>query len=184
MSRLGKVPIVLPDGVEVAMAEPRIMKVKGPRGELELRYHHLVGVRRQDGRLWVDRNEDSREGKAQQGLVHRLLSNMITGVTKGFQKQLEIVGVGYRAAVEGKELVLALGYSHPVRYQIPEGIKISVERNTLITVEGIDKQKVGQTAAEIRKFRKPDSYKGKGIRYLGEKVRLKPGKAAAGTGFK
>ena len=178
MSRLGKVPITLPEGVEVSLDQQPYVKVKGPKGELEFKYHKLISVRREDGQLWGDRNEESREGKAQQGLVHRSIKNMITGVTEGFRKQLEIVGVGYRAALEGKELVLSLGYSHPVRYQIPEDININVERNVVITVEGIDKQKVGQTAAEIRSLKKPDSYKGKGIRYSGEQIKLKPGKAA------
>jgi len=182
MSRMGKVPIVPPKGINVTFDDGNVT-VKGPKGELSLKYSDLVNLRKEKDEIWVDRVNDDRNSKAQQGLVHRMMSNMITGVGEGFKKQLEIVGVGYRAAVEGKNLVLTLGYSHPVNYGIPEDIKISVDKNTVIIVEGIDKQRVGQVAAEIRAWRKPDSYKGKGIRYAGEHVRLKPGKAAVGSGF-
>ncbi len=183
MSRMGKVPIIPTDGATVTLSAANSLNVKGPKGELSLNFSPLVKIRQENEKFWVDRLAESRRAKAQQGLVHRLLSNMIAGVTKGFKKELEIVGVGYRAAVEDKELVMTLGYSQPVRYPISPDIKISVDKNTIITVEGIDKQRVGQVAAEIRAWRKPDTYKGKGIRYVGEYVRTKPGKAAVGTGF-
>jgi len=183
MSRMGKVPIVQPDGVTVTLIDPNGVTVKGPKGELGLKFSPLVNLRREDSKFWVDRVTESRRAKAQQGLVHKLINNMITGVTVGFKKELEIIGVGYRAAIEGKELVMTLGYSHPVSYAVPPDVQIKVDKNTLIMVEGIDKQRVGQVAAEIRAWRKPDSYKGKGIRYVGEYVRIKPGKAAVGTGF-
>jgi len=182
MSRMGKVPLVPPDGVTVKVDDKGHLTIKGPKGELSLDFSLLIKVRQEDGKFWIDRLRESRKAKAQQGLVHRLFSNMITGVTKGFRKELEIVGVGYRAAVEGKELVLSLGYTNPVHYAIADDVKVSVDKQ-IIAVEGIDKQRVGQVAAEIRKWRKPDNYKGKGIRYVGERVKIKPGKAAVGSGF-
>lgn len=182
MSRMGKIPIVPPTGVTVNIDKGAV-KVKGPKGELSYQSTNLISLRRDGDNIWVDRASEQKNSKAHQGLAHRLISNMITGVTDGFKKQLSIVGVGYKAAVEGNELVLALGFSHPVKYSIPADIKISVEKNTMIAVEGTDKQRVGQVAAEIRKLRKPDNYKGKGIRYIDEHVRIKPGKSAVGSGF-
>jgi len=183
MSRMGKIPIVPPAGVTVTLGDLGRISVKGPKGELNMNCSPLINVRKEADKIWIDRVNEEKKTRAQQGLVHRLLSNMIAGVTTGFKKELEIIGVGYRAAVEGKELVLSLGLSHPVRYPIDPGIQIKVDKQTIITVEGIDKQRVGQVAAEIRAFRKPDAYKGKGIRYVGEHVRIKPGKAAVGTGY-
>jgi len=183
MSRMGKVPIAPPAGVTVSLSDEGRIGVKGPKGELSANCSSLINVRKDGDKIWVDRADDEKKTRALQGLTHRLITNMITGVTKGFQKELEIVGVGYRAAVEGKDLVLSLGFSHPVRYPIAPDIRIKVDKQTIIIVEGIDKQRVGQVAAEIKKFRKPDAYKGKGIRYVGEHIRIKPGKAAVGTGF-
>ena len=176
MSRMGKVPIIQPDGVTVTLTGPNHVAVKGPKGELGLKFSPLVNFRREDNKFWVDRVGESRRAKAQQGLVHKLVNNMITGVTVGFKKELEIIGVGYRAAIEGKELVMTLGYSHPVRYAVPPDVQIKVDKNTLIMVEGIDKQRVGQTAAEIRAFRPPEPYKGKGVRYTDEYVVRKEAK--------
>jgi large subunit ribosomal protein L6 len=171
-------PIPLPAGVEARLDGDRL-EVKGPKGVLEHRIPKGIQVEVADGVIRVQRESDRRPHRALHGLTRTLVANMVTGVTEGFRKQLEIVGVGYRAEVQGNVLNLTLGYSHPVRYPIPEGIGITVERNVLITVEGIDKQKVGQVAAEIRAFRKPEPYKGKGIRYVGEHVRRKVGKGSA-----
>jgi large subunit ribosomal protein L6 len=177
MSRIGKLPVTVPQGVEVKL-EGDLLNVKGPRGELEQRIPKGVQVIVADGQIRVQRDSDNREHRALHGLTRTLVSNMVVGVTQGFQKSLEIVGVGYRAEVQGNVLNLALGYSHPVNYPVPDGIKVSVERN-IIHVEGIDKQRVGQITSEIRAFRKPEPYKGKGIRYVGEKVRRKVGKGSA-----
>ncbi len=178
MSRIGKLPIPLPKGVDIQMEGDRL-RVKGPRGTLEHRIPKGIEVAVEQGQIYVKRQSDQRELKALHGLTRTLLSNLITGVTQGFKKGLEIVGVGYRAEVQGRLLNLTLGYSHPVRYAIPEGISVSVDRNVVLTVEGIDTQKVGQAAAEIRAFRRPEAYKGKGIRYSDEKVRKKVGKGSA-----
>jgi large subunit ribosomal protein L6 len=179
MSRIGKQPISIPDSVEVRLKDDEL-HVKGPRGELSHRIPRGIQVSVEDGQILVQRESDHRQHRALHGLTRTLIANMVTGVTDGFKKRLEIVGVGYRADVEGGKLKLSLGFSHPVIYPIPADIKISVERNLIIEVEGIDKQRVGQVAAEIRGFRPPEPYKGKGIRYVGEKVRKKVGKGAAG----
>jgi len=175
MSRIGKVPIPIPEKVEVKV-EGDTVSVKGPKGSLSHRLPPEIYVELQDGQIWVRRKNDSRRARSLHGLNRTLIANMVKGVTEGFEKKLEIVGVGYRAALQGRTLQLSLGYSHPVLYPIPEGIEITLDSPTNITVKGIDKQKVGQVAAEIRALRKPEPYKGKGIRYAGEEVRRKAGK--------
>lgn len=179
MSRIGKQPIPVPKGVEVQM-EGEVLRVKGPRGVLEHRIPRNIRVELDGNLIRVGRENELRQVRALHGLTRTLVANMVTGVTAGFRKALEVVGVGYRAEVADGVLQMSLGYSHPVRYEIPEGISVTVERNVLITVEGIDKQRVGQVAAEIRAFRRPDVYKGKGVRYVGEKVRKKVGKGSSG----
>lgn len=181
MSRIGNKPITLPAGVDVAV-EDRSITVKGPKGSLQWRYPEAVEVSQDDGVLKLTRRTDAKQDRAYHGLARALLSNMVTGVSTGFKKELQIVGVGYRAELKGKNLILHLGYSHPVEYQTPEGAQISVPEPTSVVVEGIDKQIVGQVAAEIRSKRPPESYKGKGIRYHGEYVRRKAGKSAVGSG--
>jgi large subunit ribosomal protein L6 len=178
MSRIGRAPIPVPDGVEVTVDGGHIT-VKGPRGTLERDLHPDITVRQDDGVLVVERPDDERRHRALHGLTRSLVNNMVVGVTQGFQRDLEIVGVGYRAAAQGPgRLELAVGYSHPVIFEAPEGITFEVPTPTRISVRGIDKQAVGQVAAEIRQIRKPEPYKGKGVRYAGEPVRRKAGKAA------
>ena len=180
MSRIGKQPILIPSGVQVAI-DDSLITVKGSRGELSYQHHPDLSVSNEDGALTVSRPSDNRMHRSLHGLTRTLIANMIAGVSNGFTKNLTIVGVGYRAQLEDKVLVLQVGYSHRVEITPPEGITINVEGNNRITVEGIDKQRVGQIAAEIRRVRPPDAYKGKGIRYTNEEVRLKPGKRAATT---
>ena len=178
MSRIGRSPIPLPTGVDVAL-DGRRVTVTGPRGTLARELPPDITVRQEDGTLLVERPDDEREHRALHGLTRSLVNNMVVGVTQGFQKDLEIVGVGYRAAAAGPTtLELALGFSHPVRVEAPEGVTFEVPAPTRITVRGNDKEAVGQVAANIRKLRKPEPYKGKGVRYLGEVVRRKAGKAA------
>jgi large subunit ribosomal protein L6 len=177
MSRIGKQPINIPAGVEVTI-EGLTVKVKGPKGELEQTTTDYVTVKQEEAQVLVGRIDDSREANSYQGLYRTLINNMVVGVSEGFFKKLEIVGVGYRAALKGSDLELQLGYSHPVLVKAESGISFEVPTPTQITVSGIDKQKVGQVAADIRKWRKPEPYKGKGIRYEGEYVRRKLGKAA------
>ncbi|HEX2023352.1 MAG TPA: 50S ribosomal protein L6 [Acidimicrobiales bacterium] len=178
MSRIGRAPIPVPDGVEISLAAGHIT-VKGPRGTLERDLHPDISVRQDDGVLVVERPDDERRHRALHGLTRSLVNNMVVGVTQGFQRDLEIVGVGYRAMAHGPDrLELALGYSHPVIVEAPEGITFEVPTPTRISVRGIDKQAVGQIAADIRQIRKPEPYKGKGVRYAGEAVRRKAGKAA------
>lgn len=178
MSRVGLRPIELSDGVEVTLAPGRVT-VKGPKGQLQQTVHHDMIFTREGNVLRVQRPTDGRMHRSLHGLTRTLVANMVEGVTKGFEKQLEIQGMGYRAVLQGKTLTLHLGYSHPIEYQAPEGIEFEVSGRNLITVRGIDKQKVGQVAAEIRAFRKPEPYKGKGVRYVGETVRRKVGKTSA-----
>lgn len=178
MSRIGKVPIVIPGGVEFKLDRNEAV-VKGPKGQLSLMVPGRVTVERQEGAVVVKRHGDDKQAKAYHGLVQRMLRNMVIGVTEGFKKELEIQGVGYRAAMENGKLTLSLGYSHPVVYDAPEGITFEVPKPTSIVINGYDKQKVGQVASEIRGLRPPEPYKGKGVRYLGEKVRRKVGKTGA-----
>lgn len=177
MSRIGKLPVALPSGVTVQVADGAV-RVKGPKGELSQTLPGEVAVSVADNEVVVNRDNDGRTARANHGLVRALVRNMVQGVSQGFEKKLEVQGVGYRAEVRGKSLVLNLGYSHPIEYPFPEGVSVAVDKGGAITVSGIDKQRVGQAAAEIRAFRKPDSYKGKGVRYAGEYVRLKAGKSA------
>ena len=177
MSRIGKQPISLPEGVEVTI-EPELVKVKGPRGELQERVNRAIGVRQENAELVVTRPSDRGDHRALHGLTRSLIANMVEGVTKGFEKRLEIQGVGYRAQLQGGKLVLALGYSHPVDMEAPEGVEFEVPQPTRIVVRGISKQAVGEVAANIRKLRPPEPYKGKGIRYEGEYVARKVGKRA------
>lgn len=181
MSRIGRKPIKLPAGVSVAV-QGRTVTVEGPRGEMTMDVAPEMRVRVDGGVVVVERPSDSRRHRALHGLTRSLAANMVRGVTEGFRKTLEIVGVGYRAEKRGANLVLNLGYAHPIEYRPPAGIRIEVPAPTLISVEGVDKQLVGQVAAEIRALRPPEPYKGKGIRYQGEAVRRKAGKTAAGPG--
>ncbi len=178
MSRIGKMPIAVPSGVEVTL-EGQQVSVKGPKGTLSHRVAEPITVERaESGELQVSRPDDERESKSLHGLTRTLVSNMVTGVTAGYEKKLEIVGVGYRVISKGPtELEFALGFSHPVKVSAPEGITFAVEAPTRFSVQGIDKQQVGEVAANIRKLRKPEPYKGKGVRYAGEHVRRKVGKA-------
>lgn len=178
MSRIGKQPINIPEGVEIKIDQDKI-NVKGPKGELSQDVHRLVKVEQKENELIVSvKNPAEKFQKSLWGLFRRLIANMVAGVTDGFSKQLEVNGVGYKAEVKGDVLHLQLGYSHPIEYKIPEGTEIGVEKN-IITVAGIDKQLIGQTAAEIRSLRKPEPYKGKGIKYVDEIIRRKVGKTAA-----
>lgn len=180
MSRIGKLPIEIPSGVEVKFANG-ILTVKGPKGELTQTIDPLVKLEIADNQITVVPQAETKEARSFHGLYRSLTANMVEGVTKGYQKRLEINGVGYRAQVQGKKIVLNLGFSHPIEYQVPEGItaEIDKEKNNVIIISGIDKQQVGQTAAEIRAFRKPEPYKGKGVKYEDEYIRRKAGKAAA-----
>lgn len=178
MSKIGKRPIKLPEKVKVNFINNKIL-VEGPKGKLELEIPEQIKVKLEEDKIFVSRTSDQDEAKALHGLMRSLINNMVLGVTQGFEKELEIVGIGYRAQVKGKKLVLQLGFSHPVEYEIPEGITVETPSATTIVVKGIDKQKVGQIAAEIRACYKPEPYKGKGIRYKGEIVRKKVGKAVA-----
>jgi large subunit ribosomal protein L6 len=177
MSRIGKQPIPVPDGVSVAI-EPQAVSVKGPKGELAENKARDIEVRQEDGEIVVTRPTDRGEHRALHGLTRSLIANMVEGVTNGFEKRLEIQGVGYRAQLRGKAIELAVGYSHPVNIEAPEGIEFEVPAPTQIVVRGISKQQVGEVAARIRKVRPPEPYKGKGIRYQGEYVARKVGKRA------
>jgi large subunit ribosomal protein L6 len=175
MSRIGKLPIPVPTGVDVTI-DGRTVVVKGPKGTLSQTVVEPITVERSDGVLVVKRPDDERRSKALHGLSRTLVNNLVVGVTNGYEKKLEIHGVGYRVALKGSALEFALGYSHPVVVQAPEGITFTVESPTRFSVSGIDKQLVGEIAANIRKLRKPDPYKGKGVRYAGEVIRRKVGK--------
>jgi large subunit ribosomal protein L6 len=177
MSRIGRLPIPIPDGVDVQI-EPGLVRVRGPKGQLQQAVSPDLSFEREDSRLLVKRPTDRGEHRALHGLTRSLVNNMVEGVTNGFEKRLEIQGVGYRAQLKGKTLELALGFSHPVRLEAPEGIDFEVPAPTQIVVRGIDKQAVGEIAARIRKFRPPEPYKGKGVRYAGEYVARKVGKRA------
>ncbi|MGD0697714.1 MAG: 50S ribosomal protein L6 [Terriglobia bacterium] len=176
MSRIGTKPIEIPSGVTV-QPEGLALVVKGPKGSLRVALPSGIGVEKHDGRLVTSRQND--EQSALHGLVRSLVANAVHGVTKGFEKHLDIVGIGYRAEAKGKTVVFTLGYSHPIEFPVPEGISISVDKQTHVIVSGTDKQQVGQVAAEIRGLRPPDPYKNKGVRYTGERLKKKVGKAAA-----
>jgi large subunit ribosomal protein L6 len=179
MSRIGRSPIAVPSGVSVAVDENNVVVVKGPQGELTRSVPAAMSIRQDGDVLVVERPDDQRQNRALHGLTRTLVANMVDGVTQGFSKELEIVGVGYRAIPKGPgALELALGFSHPVNVTAPEGVTFEVPTATRIVIKGIDKEKVGQVAADIRKIRKPEPYKGKGVRYLGERVVRKAGKAA------
>jgi large subunit ribosomal protein L6 len=177
MSRIGRKPITIPSGVTVTV-DGSTVKVKGPKGELARTFEPSMKVRVENNEVLVERPNDDKRERALHGLTRALIANMVTGVTEGFKKTLEIVGVGYRAEKKGKNLVVSVGYSHPVNYPEPAGITLTTPAPTTIVIEGVDKQKVGQVAAELREFRPPEPYKGKGIRYQGEQVRRKAGKTA------
>ena len=181
MSRIGKQPIKIPSGVEIKV-DGQLVSVKGPKGELSQKLHEKVMVAQAEDELNVSvKHPENKTERSLWGLSQRLIQNMVEGVTQGFQKQLEINGVGYKAVLSGKKLVLNLGYSHPIEFEAPTGIDLTVEKN-LITVTGTDKQLVGQVTANIRSFRKPEPYKGKGIKYVDETIQRKAGKAAAKSG--
>jgi large subunit ribosomal protein L6 len=181
MSRVGQAPIPIPSGVDVTVSGRRV-KVAGPRGQLERALPDYIDVGKSNGEILVTRRNEEREVRALHGLVRSLIANMVRGVTEGFEKRLEIQGVGYRAAKKGEDLEVLIGYSHPVNKKAPAGIEFDVPSPTRIVVRGIDKELVGQTAAEIRAIRKPEPYKAKGIRYEDEQIRRKAGKAAKAGG--
>ncbi|MBA2752968.1 MAG: 50S ribosomal protein L6 [Chloroflexia bacterium] len=177
MSRIGLRPIPIPAGVDIQIADDNRVTVKGPKGQLDARFDQDMRLSRENGTLSVARPDNERAHRSLHGLTRTLISNMVVGVTDGYKKDLEIQGVGYRAAMDGKVLVLSLGYSHPVRMEPPEGISYTLDGITRVSVVGIDKQAVGEEAARIRRVRPPEPYKGKGVRYTGEQVRRKAGKA-------
>ena len=181
MSRVGSMPVSIPGGAKVEVKDG-VFHIEGPKGKLQQAAIDGIEVEIEDGAIHCKRRGDSGPERAKHGLMRALLNNAVVGVTEGFKKELEIVGVGYRGEVKGKEVHLALGYSHPVVYSIAEGVSVEIDKNNKITVSGADKQQVGQVAAEIRSLRRPDAYKGKGIRYSDEVIRLKVGKAAVGSG--
>ena len=176
MSRIGKLPVIIPDKVKVDIKDGTKVSVEGPLGKLYREFPDVVEIKKEDNKIVVSKKSDTRFGRAMWGTARALINNMVVGVSKGFEKKLEINGIGYRAELKGNTLRLMLGYSHPIDYEIPEGIKVQVDRN-IITVKGIDKEKVGQVAAIIRSFRKPDPYKAKGIKYVDEVIIRKAGKA-------
>ncbi len=175
MSRIGKNPVAIPDGVTPEISG-QLVKVKGPKGELSFKVHDDVSVKMEDGQIVLAPKSQSQTARQIWPTCRTRVNNLVIGVTEGYKKDLEIKGVGYRANLQGKTLVLSLGYSHEVKYEVPEGIEVTVEKQTELSVIGIDKQRVGQVAAEIRQFRKPEPYKGKGIRYKDEYIMMKEGK--------
>jgi large subunit ribosomal protein L6 len=181
MSRIGKQPIEIPSGVEVSVGDGNVVTVKGPRGTLTQTMHANMRILKDDGVVRIERPDDEGFNRSLHGLTRSLIANMVDGVTKGYEKRLAIVGVGYRAAIKGQDLEVQVGYSHPVLVAQPDGIEFEVPSPTSIVVRGNDKAQVGQIAATIRKIRKPEPYKGKGIRYEDEYVRKKAGKAAKGS---
>ena len=176
MSRIGRLPVAIPSGVDIAI-EGQTVKVKGPKGELQINVTEPITVSQTDNGIEVARPDDERESRSLHGLTRSLINNMVVGVTEGYEKKLEIHGTGYRVQNKGGNLEFALGYSHPITVEPPQGITFAVENPTRFSVQGIDKQLVGEVAANIRKLRKPDPYKGKGVRYEGEHIRRKVGKA-------
>lgn len=178
MSRIGKKPVDIPNNVKVTIDGHEI-KVEGPKGKLSLNFHPRIDLAVENNKVVAKRKSDMKLDKSLHGLTRSLVNNMVKGVTEGYKKELEIIGVGFKAAVQGKQLILNLGFTHPINYDIPEGIIIQTAKPTNIAVSGIDKRLVGQTAAEIRDFYRPEPYKGKGVRYAGEYVRRKVGKKVA-----
>lgn len=176
MSRIGRLPVVIPEGVNVTIGDNNVVAIKGPKGTLTREMHKNMKIHMEDGKVIVERPDDEKENKALHGLTRALINNMVIGVTEGFQKSLDLVGVGYRAQVQGKKLVLTVGYSHPVEMEEVPGITYETPAPNKILVKGIDKEMVGLMAAKIRDVRKPEPYKGKGIRYTDEIVRTKEGK--------
>lgn len=179
MSRIGKLPVALPAGVEVKISDSNLVTVKGPKGELQEQISKLIKIEMNDGVLTVTRDSDDKDSRSSHGLSRTLISNMVKGVTEGFEKKLQLVGVGYKAEKKGNLLVMQLGYSHPIEMEDPNGIQTEVTTPTEIIVRGISKAVVGNYAANVRKWRQPEPYKGKGIRYFGEVVRRKEGKTGA-----
>jgi len=175
MSRIGKLPVAIPSGVKISL-DGNMMTVTGPKGSLSQPLHKRMTIAVETDQIKVSRPSESKQDSALHGLTRALINNMVMGVTAGFKKDLEINGVGYRAEISGKTLTLALGYSHPVVYELPEGISVEIEKQTKLSVSGIDKQLVGSAAAKIRSFRKPEPYKGKGIKYADERIMRKAGK--------
>jgi len=178
MSRVGKKPVDMPQGVK-AKTEAGSIQVEGPKGKLGLTIPDGITVEIKDNKICVNRASEIKDHRMKHGLIRALINNMVIGVTEGFSKELEIIGVGFKAELSGKKLILNLGFSHPIEYAIPEGIAIEAPKPTQLVVKGIDKQAVGEVAAEIRDFHKPEPYKGKGVRYVGEYVRKKAGKTVA-----
>ena len=178
MSRIGRMPIVFPKEVKVS-CDPLKVEVTGPRGHLTSPLPQGISASVDGGKMFIHRKDDERRSKALQGLTRSLIANMVNGVTQGFEKRLEIVGIGFRADLQNKALKLSLGFSHPILYPIPEGIRVEIEKQTQITVKGTDKQQVGIVAAKLRSIKPPEPYKGKGIRYIGERIRKKVGKTKA-----
>lgn len=178
MSRIGRKPILIPPGVEVKISGNAV-EVKGPRGKLKREFPAEFPVSIETRKVLVKRSSEEPQARAYHGLVRALVNNMVTGVSQGFERRLQIMGVGYRASLEGKALKFLVGYSHPVEYKLPEGIEAKIEKNTLVILSGVDRQLVGQVAAEIRAIRPPSAYKELGIRFLEEKIKLKPGKTGA-----
>ncbi|NND06331.1 MAG: 50S ribosomal protein L6 [Saprospiraceae bacterium] len=183
MSRIGKSEIALPSGVEVSVSKGNMVTIKGPKGELKEQIDPDISIKNEDGKLTLDRPTEQKRHKSMHGLYNSILRNMVIGVSEGFSKQLELVGVGYRASNSGNLLELSLGYSHPIMFYIPDELKLETVtekgKNPTVKLEGVDKQLIGQVAAKIRAFRKPEPYKGKGIRFVGEEIRRKAGKTAA-----
>ena len=179
MSRVGKMPIAIPAGVTVTVTPENVVTVKGPKGELVKAMHKDINIAVEDAQVVVTRPSDVKEHRALHGLTRALINNMIIGVSQGYAKTLELIGVGYRAQLQGKKLVMNLGFSHPVEVEAVEGVSFKVDGTTKVIVEGIDKEKVGAVAADIRSWRKPEPYKGKGIKYKGEQIRRKEGKKAS-----
>jgi len=181
MSRVGRLPIELPEGVSIE-AQDGAVRVKGPKGELVRPLPGGITLSTEGRRVLLERQDDSREARARHGLMRKLVANMVEGVGRGFSRTLEITGVGYRAELRGSAIFFTLGYSHPILFQLPAGVSAKVDRQVVVTLEGADRELLGETAAAIRALRPPEPYKGKGIKYAGEQIRRKAGKAAAGRG--
>ena len=183
MSRIGKQPVEVPSGVKVALQDHSV-RIEGPKGKLDLSLDPTISVKQEGSTVVLERPNDDRKSKALHGLYRSLIQNMVLGVTTGYTKTLEIQGVGYKAEMKGKQIVLSVGYANQIPVSIPDGVDVKLEGPTKVVVSGVDKQKVGQFAANVRNVRKPEPYKGKGIRYEGEQVKIKAGKAFAGAGSK